>query len=212
MNNNRSNKIALIIVLTFGIVLFYIGTDGFQAFTAETARTNDLMAEQPAFPDVTLQDSKAREYSFKEFEGKYVLMTFFYSACTDVCPELELNQAEVYNKIPDKYIGEDIVFLSISFDPKRDDVKILDKYRSYLKSDGETWRMVRIEDQNELDNLLDAFGVIVIPDDTGNFTHNSAFYLADPNGKLIEVMDYKKTEEAATKVMTILEEEVGDKE
>ena len=45
--------------------------------------------------------------------------------------------------------------------------------------------------------MLDAFGVIVIPDDSGNFTHNSAFYLVDPKGKLIEVMDYKKIEEAA---------------
>lgn len=212
MNKNRSNKIALIIVLTFGIVLFFIGTDGFQAFTAETARTNDLMAEQPEFPDVTLQDSKGREYSFEEFEGKYVMMTFMYTACTDVCPQLEYNQAQVIDKIPEKYIGEDIVFLSVSFDPERDDIETLEKYRSYFDSDGETWRMARIQDKNELDSLLDAFGVIVIPDDNGNFTHNSAFYLADPNGKLVEVMDYKKIDEAAEKITTILEAEVGDKE
>jgi len=210
MLRNRHNRIAVIIVLLFGFVLLYVGTDGFQAFTAERARTNKLIEQQPAFPNVTLEDSNERTYSFSEFAGKHVLITFIYTACTDVCLQLEVNQAEVYNALPEKYIGEDIVFLSISFDPTRDDPETLDKYRSYFESDGETWRMARIPDQTELDQLLDEFGVIVIPEDNGHFTHNSAFYLVDPRGDLIDVMDYTETEEAADKVVGILEKEAGE--
>ncbi|MEH6989629.1 SCO family protein [Cytobacillus firmus] len=200
------NRTALssLLVLMFGIVLFYIGTDGFQAFTAETARVNQLMDEKPQFPDVMLEDNNGRTYSFSEFEGKYVFITFLYTSCGTVCPELEVNMSEVYKRIPEEYIGHDIQFLSISFDPERDDPKTLDTYRKAFGSDGETWRMARIPDKNELGSLLDRFGVIVIPDEYGNFAHNSAFYLVNPKGQLIEVMDYTLIEEAADRVTEIL--------
>lgn len=200
------NRTALssLLVLMFGIVLFYIGTDGFQAFTAETARVNQLMDEKPQFPDVALEDNNGRTYSFSEFEGKYVFITFLYTSCGTVCPELEVNMSEVYKRIPEEYIGHDIQFLSISFDPERDDPKTLDTYRKAFGSDGETWRMARIPEQQELDSLLDRFGVIVIPDEYGNFAHNSAFYLVNPKGQLIEVMDYTLIEEAADRVTEIL--------
>ncbi|MBN6206532.1 SCO family protein [Ralstonia pickettii] len=209
IKKNRSLA-ASIIVLLFGILLLFITTDGFQAYTVETARVNKLMEEQPVFPEVTLEDSKERVYSFSEFEGKYVLLTFIYTACTDVCPELEMNLSQVYQAIPEQYIGEDIVFMSISFDPTRDDPDTLEKYRSYFGSDGETWRMARITEEAELNNLLDEFGVIVIPDGYGNFQHNSAFYLVDPNGNLTEVMDFTETEAASEMVTSILEQEAGD--
>ncbi|MEC5423661.1 SCO family protein [Virgibacillus sp. C22-A2] len=210
MIKNQHNNIAIILVILFGSLLFYVGTDGFSAYTAESARTIKLIEEKPEFPDVVLEDSQERTYSFSEFEGKYVMLTFIYTACTDVCLQLEVNLGEVYGQVPDDYIGEDIVFMSISFDPTRDDPETLDKYRSYFESDGETWRMARIPDQNELDNLLDEFGVIVIPDENGNFMHNSAFYLVNPEGKLIDVMDYTETDEAADKVISILENNEGE--
>lgn len=210
MIQNKPNKIAIFLVLLFGISLLFIGTDGFTAYTAETARVNKLMKENPVFPEVTLEDSKGRVYPFSEFKGKYVLLTFIYTACTEVCPQLELNLSEVYDQIPQKYIGEDILFLSISFDPTKDDPETLERYRYYFDSDGETWRMARITNEVELTNLLNEFGVIVIPDENGNFQHNSAFYLVDPNGILVEVMDYKKIDEAANKVISILDEKVGE--
>jgi len=210
MKNKQYNSIAILVVLLFGAILFFIGTDGFSAYTVETARVNKLMEDNPVFPEVTLEDSKERVYSFSEFEGKYVMLTFIYTACSDVCPQLEFNLAEVYKKIPQKYIGEDIVFLSISFDPKNDDPATLEKYRYYFDSDGETWRMARISGQKELDGLLKEFGVTVIPDENGNFQHNSAFYLVDPNGILIEVMDFEEIEIAADKVNTILDSKVRE--
>lgn len=211
MIKNRNTKIACWIVILFGIGLFFIGTDGFSAFTAEKARVNKLIDEKPQFPIVTLEDSKGRTYPFSEFEGKYVFITFLYTSCGTVCPQLEKNMSEVYEKIPKKYFDKDIVFLSISFDPTRDDPATLERYRKAFNSDGETWRMARIKDQAELDSLLKSFGVIVIPDKYGNFSHNSAFYLVDKKGSLTQVMDYKKIDEAANTVVNILEKEEESK-
>ncbi|WP_367949253.1 SCO family protein [Bacillus sp. FJAT-29790] len=210
MIKNQHNTIAVILVLLFGCVLFYIGTDGFKAFTAETARVNQLMEERPVFPDVTLEDNKGRKYPISEFEDKYVFITFLYTSCGTVCPQLEMNMAKVYDSLPKKYIGEDIVFLSISFDPTRDDPATLETYRKAFNSDGETWRMARIPNQTELASLLEKFGVIVIPDGLGNFTHNSAFYLVDKNRRLVNVMDFTKIDEAAEKVISILESDARE--
>ena len=199
--------ISLTVVILFGFALFFIGTDGFTAFTEETARTNQLVEEQPSLPQVTLEDTFEREYDFSEFEGKYVLMTFFYSSCSTVCPILEQNVANIYEEVPAKYLGEDIVFLSVSFDPERDTPEVLDKYRTYFGSDGEEWRMARVADEQELDFLLDEFGVIAIPDDEGEFSHNVAFYLVNPDGYLEDVMDFEDVDGATNKVLHALESE-----
>src|SRR5690625_2487387 len=210
MFKSRHQVIALAIVVVFGFTLFYVGTDGFTAYTEETARTNKLIEEKPLLPQTTLEDSKGRKYSFNEFEGKYMLMTIIYTACSTVCSELEKNTAEIYESLPEKYVGEDIVFLSVSFDPERDTPETLDRYRTYFGSDGETWRMARINDDEELEDLLKAFGVIVIPDGEGEFTHNSAFYLVNRDGVLVDVLDYQKVDEAADQIISILDNEAGD--
>jgi protein SCO1/2 len=210
VSKNWLSSFACLLVLVFGFVLFYIGTDGFTTFTAETARVNQLIEDKPKFPDVTFEDSKGRIYPISEFKDKYIFITFLYTSCTTVCVQLEMNMAEVYDRIPSKYIGEEIIFLSISFDSNNDDPSTLDKYKDYFNSDGETWRMARITNQAELDSLLDAFGVIVIPDGNGNFAHNSAFYLVNKKGFLIDVMDYTKINESANKVVSILENEAGE--
>ncbi|WP_028782003.1 SCO family protein [Thalassobacillus devorans] len=206
MVNKNKTLLSYFVIAVFGLVLLYLGTDGFTAYTSEKARVNQLKEETPMFPEVTLEDHAGRVYPFSEFEGKYVFITFFYSMCGTVCPELEKNMAEVYEMLPEDVVEEGIQFLSISFDPERDTPEVLDTYREWLGSDGETWRMARIPDQKELDELLDRFGVIVIPDEYGNFAHNSAFYLVDPDGRLVEVMDYQETREAAATVMEIMEE------
>ncbi len=210
MNKNRHTTYACFFVMMFGFGLFFTGTEGFSSFTAETARVNQLMKENPQFPDIKIEDSKGRNYTISEFEGKHVLITFFYTSCMTVCIELELNMGKVYELIPKEYIGDGLIFLSLSFDPTRDDPEKLDQYKDHFNSDGETWRMARIPNQQELDLLLKNFGVIVIPDNDGNFAHNSAFYLLDKEGKLIEVMDYTQVEEAAIKIERILDKEAGE--
>lgn len=207
---NRQTLYACSIVLVFGFILFFIGTDGFTAYTAESARVTKLIENQPEFPEVTLEDSEGRTYSISEFEDKYVFITFIYTGCTTVCIQLEQNMAQVYNQIPREYLGQEIVFLSISFDPTRDDPAMLDKYKDMFKSDGETWRMARIPNQVELDSLLEKFGVIVIPDGNGNFAHNAAFYTVDGNGSLVDVMDFSDIDAAANKVVSLIEAGKGE--
>lgn len=207
MNKRNNQWTAVIIILMFGLSLFYLGTDGFTAFTAETARTSNLLEEQPKLPSVTLEDHEGDEYDFSEFEGKYMLMTFIYTACSTVCPQLEMNVKEIYEQIPTQYLGNDLMFLSISFDPKRDTPQILNNYRENIGGDGNIWRMARIADEQQLKATLDGFDIIVIPDGDGDYAHNVAFYLVDPEGYLIDVMDFQDIAGATARIIEVLEED-----
>lgn len=205
----RKKQLSISIVLLFGILLFWVGTDGFTAFTEETARTQELISTKPILPQVTLEDSYEEQYSFDVFKDKYVLMTFFYTACTTVCPILEKNVADVIDTLPEKYIGEDIMFLSISFDTERDTPDVLQQYGKYLNVNYDEWRMARVPDQDELDKLLRELGVIAIPDGEGDYQHNVAFYLIDRSGTLIDVLDYEDIDGATERIIEVIEEEEG---
>src|SRR5699024_11419483 len=82
---------------------------------------------------------------------------------------------------------------------------VLEKYRDYFETDEDEWLMARVKDEHQLDNLLDELGVIAIPDGVEEFTHNVAFYLVDPDGILIDIMDYLDTELAGEKVNDVLQ-------
>src|SRR5699024_12767878 len=97
---------------------------------------------------------------------------------------------EVYDQIPVAYLEDDIVFLSVSFDPERDTPDVLDKYRNYFDTDEDEWLMARVSDQHQLDNLLDELGVIAIPAGDVEFTHYVVFYLIDGCGVLLVIMVY----------------------
>ncbi|WHY94364.1 SCO family protein [Neobacillus cucumis] len=80
-------------ILGTAILFFY--SDHFRAFTAEQARKINVLQESPIVPNVTFEDSKGESFTLSEYQGKYVLATFFYPTCGDVCPVVEMN----FNKI-----------------------------------------------------------------------------------------------------------------
>jgi Uncharacterized protein SCO1/SenC/PrrC, involved in biogenesis of respiratory and photosynthetic systems len=199
MSTIRRSTWASLIVILFGVLLFAVSTDGFRAYTAEAARTIKLNSEHPAFPNVTLQDSTGQTFQMSELSGKLVLLTFVYTSCGTVCPQIEMNFTEIFNRLPREMTENDVVFLSVSFDPDRDTPEALETYRHHFSHDP-NWRMVRVPDKSELDLLLQTFGVIVIPGENGDFAHNGAFYLIDRQGKLAEIIDYKKVGLAIDKI------------
>ena len=184
-------------IVVFGIILLFFTTNGFTAFTMEQQRVQDLQAQPPEFPDVEVVDQTGESYNFREFENKHVLMTFIYTSCAAACPEMSTNMKHVFELTEDKYFEDDLVFLSISFDTKRDTVEVLGRYAEYFNADAESWKMLRVPDDKELEKLLSVYGVTVIPEGDTDYQHNTSFYILNPEGRLIEVLDYKDPETAA---------------
>jgi len=184
-------SVGILFALVAGLSLLWIGTDGLRAFTAEKARIIELEREQPKLPSATLIDSNSENFQLQELEGKYTLLTFMYTSCGDVCPVLERNFAEIYENIPNDVLGKEVVLVSISFDPENDSPTVLQSYSNHFGADGEHWKMATIQDEQELQNVLDALEVVVIPNEYGGYEHNSAFYVINPEGKLTNIFDYQ---------------------
>lgn len=198
------NLVSISLVLVIGLLVLWEGTDGLHAFTAEKARQINIMETAPLLPNVSLEDGNGKELQLHDYKGKIVLATFMYTSCGDVCPILEMKFKEVYDGLPKEYLGKEVVFLSFSFDQERDTPQRLKEYGKHFDVDGITWKMVRFSDYDKQQAFLDLIGVVVIPNETGGFEHNSAIYMINEKGNLIEIFDYQYPEKVINKVSSIV--------
>jgi protein SCO1/2 len=51
------------------------------------------------------------------------------------------------------------------------------------------WQATSIPDPAQLDAVLAAFGIVVLPDGRGDFVHNAAIHVVDARGRLRRVVD-----------------------
>ncbi|CAM4246429.1 SCO family protein [Lacicoccus alkaliphilus] len=195
------------VILFLGGLLLFFSTNGFTAFTMEAQRLQDLKDRPPEFPNIEVVDNKGRKYDFDEFEGKHMLMTFIYTSCATACPEMSSNMKYVYDMIDPALYEDDLVFLSVSFDTERDTVEVLDRYAGYFEADGGSWRMLRVPDEDDLEDILDMYGVTVIPEGDADYQHNTSFYLIEPDGRLGEVLDYREVGQAVETIEAAVAED-----
>jgi len=69
---------------------------------------------------------------------------------------------------------------------------VLQRYAARLNADPALWRFVRMPDARDTKRLLDAFEVVVVPDGRGDYEHNAALLVVDPQGRLVRVFDYSE--------------------
>jgi cytochrome oxidase Cu insertion factor (SCO1/SenC/PrrC family) len=81
------------------------------------------------FTDLPLfnQDGKPVRFYTDMLQGKVVLISFIYTNCTDICPILMPNLAEIQNQLGDRF-GRGVHFVSISVDPESDTPEELKEY------------------------------------------------------------------------------------
>lgn len=200
---DRKSIYMIIGITIIGTVILIFSTDYFQAFTSEQARRIAVLKNTPFLPNVTFEDSNSDTFPLSEYRGKYILATYIYTSCGDVCPAVEMNFQKIYAQLPENIIGEQLKLLSISFDTERDTPHHLEHHQMMFQADGIDWKTVRVPKQQELDFLLEQSGVIVIPVEDG-FVHNAAFYLINPEGQLINIFDYTSPDQVVNELKQIL--------
>lgn len=176
-------------VVVVGITTLWFGTDGFRAFTAEGARRLAVQQQPRDVPVAQLQDQKGERFSLSDYEGKLVLVQFIYTRCPALCTVLGANFQSIQHALPAEALERKIRLLSISFD-RRDRIVELKDYARRYRADAHVWRVARLADEGQLRPLLEAFGVVVIPNTFGGFEHNAAIHLVDRHGRLAAIFDY----------------------
>lgn len=189
MKSGRAGLVATGLVTLLGIGVFWAGTDGFTAFTAETARRADILRTPRSLPAAALEDQDGRRFSLQDYQGRLLAVEFIYTRCATICRSLGMAFRQVRERLPAQMLGRDVVLLSISFDALRDDPASLKAYGQAYGADGTHWRVARIHSPDEVAPLLAAFGIVVIPDGLGGFEHNAAIHLLGRDGKLAQISD-----------------------
>jgi protein SCO1 len=137
-----------------------------------------------AVPDFTLTDQKSRRMSLSEHRGKIVAINFMYTTCQlpDFCLRV-VNHFGVLQKRFKAELGRDLVLLTITFDPARDQPDVLDEYSRQWNADPETWRFLTGA-VSEVQRVLALFGVAAFPDD-GLMDHSLHTALVDRSRRLV---------------------------
>lgn len=187
--------LATLAVLVGGIAAFWLGTDGFRALTAESARRLAVMRAPRALPPVTLEDQSGAVFRLEYYRGALVLIEFVYTRCPDICPLLGVSFERIRDHARQSGLRDRVALLTISLDPLHDGPAALAAYADRFGGAGGGWRFARPRDAQELEALLKAAGIVVKPDGYGGFVHNAAIHLVDQEGRLTRIFDADAVDE-----------------
>lgn len=162
-------------------------TDRYQAFTTETARRLAVRQHPTAIPAVALQLQSGARVGFADLRGKWLLVDFIYTRCPTYCRVLGGEFAQLQERLAGPLAQGAVQLLSISFDPAHDTPQLLAAYLRRGRDSGLGWLASRPLDHEGLERLERAFGITVIADGEGGYTHNAAVHLVDPRGRLVEI-------------------------
>ncbi|TAM99424.1 MAG: SCO family protein [Rhodanobacteraceae bacterium] len=193
--------LASLLILVAGVAALAAATDGFRAFTSETARRLDVREHPRALPRVPLQTATGQTIDIAGLRGRWLLVDFIYTRCVTYCSVQGSEFARLQDRLAGPIAGRQVVLLSISFDPAHDGPPELAAYQQRSGDRGAGWIAARPVRAADLAALKHAFGVTVIPDGLGGYVHNAAIAVVDPRGRLVAITDWDAPGEAAGYVL-----------
>lgn len=123
--------VALLLVVT-AITPVVAGDDAPLPSAAATDSAREYFTDLPL---LTHRGEKVRFYS-DVLAGKVVLITGFYTNCTTISPRQNVILSRLQTALGDR-LGREVVIVSITVDPKRDDVAAVAEYAEvFHPSDG----------------------------------------------------------------------------
>jgi protein SCO1 len=142
------------------------------------------LAAGQAIPDFTLIDQRSHRVSLSQFRGKVVAMNFIYTSCA--LPNFCYRNTNTFGAIQKRFkqqLGRDLILLTVTFDPARDQPDVLARYASTWKADPDAWHFLTgpIPEVQRIDHL---FGVDFFPDE-GLMNHSLHTAIIDRRGKLV---------------------------
>ncbi|MCG3202809.1 MAG: hypothetical protein NFCOHLIN_02695 [Gammaproteobacteria bacterium] len=193
--------LASLLILAAGIAVLAAATDGFRAFTSETARRVAVREHPRALPPMPLQTARGRTIDFIGLRGRWLLVDFIYTRCMAYCSVQGSEFARLQDRLAGPIADERVALLSISLDPSHDGPEQLAAYQRRSGDRGVGWIAARPASPAGLEALMRAFGVTAISDGLGGYAHNAAINVVDPRGRLVAITDWYSPGEAERYVL-----------
>ncbi len=184
-------------LLAAGLGVLAATTNGFRAYTTESARRIRVREHPRLVPPLPLQSADGTHTSFAALRGRWLLVDFIYTRCLSYCSVQGSEFARLQRQLADPIATGKVALLSVSFDPERDDPLALATYQRHHGDHGAGWIAARPVDQAGLAALMHVFGVVAVPDGLGGFVHNAAIAVVDPAGRLVAILDWNDSRAAA---------------
>jgi protein SCO1/2 len=173
-------------VAVFAVVGWW--THGFRAFTTDSAA---LVAAGPLprpAPPLAFTATTGGRDSLAAYQGRYVLLTFMYLHCPDVCHLVTARLHGAIATLQGNLVPGRLVFLSVSLDPARDDPAAIAGHWSAMGA-GPGWVAGALAtDAGRLpEPALRRLGVWLTHGPGGRINHSASSFLIDPAGNVVAV-------------------------
>ncbi|WHZ11379.1 MAG: SCO family protein [Burkholderiaceae bacterium] len=172
-----------------GVLALAAATNGFRAFTTETARRQDVRAHPRLLPAIALESDRGVALQLSAYRGRWLLIDFVYTRCETYCSALGGEFAQLQGLLAAPIASNRVALLSISFDPAHDDPAALRAYRQRFGDRGAGWTAARPANAAALTAVTQNFGLKAVPDGLGGFVHNVSLAVVDPTGRLVDILD-----------------------
>lgn len=139
-------------------------------------------------PNFTATNVTGKTISFDSLNGKVRLVTWFYTHCPDECPLTAYHMEQIQNQLEKEgKFGNKVVFVSITFDPTRDTLPVIQAWANHFQPDYKGWYFLRATPE-QTKEILREWGIQVKPGATpGYLEHVVKTDLIDQNGNIRKV-------------------------
>ncbi|MGO4496557.1 SCO family protein [Paenibacillus sp. 2RAB27] len=182
--------------LALGAILIAMIASFAYKLVTNGSKPDERLTAMKAAPSFTLQDLDGKTVTSESMNGKVRLVYFFYSFCPDVCLPTSFLISQVQDELKKKdLLGSKAEILSITVDPVRDTAEVLKAFGNRFESKPVPggWTFLRGEEA-KVHKLAEDFGIMVIKEKDGNFSHSNAILLVDPKGQLRNYYDASNPE------------------
>ncbi|MCB0793039.1 MAG: SCO family protein [Flavobacteriales bacterium] len=168
-------------------------------------------------PPFAFTDENGRTVTDRTVAGKILVVDFFFTRCTTICPRMGAEMQQLQLKLNDPAYA-DVLFLSHTVDPEHDSVEVLNAYAQHLQADTSRWKFLTgskhdIYLQGSEGYFLAAREEVMAPD---GFLHSEMFVLVDKDRHIRGYYDGTKTAEVSKLAgdikMLLKEEKIKAKE
>jgi protein SCO1/2 len=199
--------LAALCVAVAGVWVCHAATDGFSAYTLESARRLQALRSPVRVPTSALEFADGKRTRLDALAAPVLLVDFVYTRCDTYCSVLGAVFTQLQERLAAEIAAGDVRLVSISFDPKHDDRAALAAYRSRHRGDARSWALGRPLGEHDLKDWLDAFGVVVIRDELGGYAHNAAVHVLDSGRRLVAIHDPGELDGVVATVHELLEQD-----
>jgi protein SCO1/2 len=194
-------------VVAAGCYATYTVTDGLQAFSLESARRLRALQSPAPVPNPMLEFADARRSPLIAHPDQVLLIDFIYTRCATYCQALGSLYTQLQGKLAPQIASGKVRLVSLSFDADHDGPRELTSYRDRHGGAASGWDLARPLAPRALEQLLRGFGVVVIDDGLGGYTHNAAVHIVDRQGRLAAIVDAGDPDAVVRSTLRMLEGE-----